>query len=79
MKSVAYRVSDMHIPPRSQGQGAVYIAAVIARQYGGRVPTVQQLRDQFGMSRATAYRWVGALMSAWGDPAEASNQTTGRP
>lgn len=36
-------------------------AVRIARMYRDRVPTVEQLKTDFGMSTATAYRWVNAL------------------
>lgn len=45
------------------------LAAVrIAEAYKSRLPTVAELRDRFGMSRATAYRWVRAFKVARGVP-----------
>ena len=61
--------TEAHTPGTRTMRGAIYIAAVIQRKYGGRIPTVHQLRDQFGMSRATAYRWVSALQWARGEAA----------
>jgi hypothetical protein len=40
------------------------VAIRIARRYLHRAPTVKDLQDEFGMSRATAYRWVAALRDA---------------
>lgn len=42
------------------------LALRIAAAYPGAIPTVPQLRDDFGMSRATAYRWIAALKAARG-------------
>jgi hypothetical protein len=39
-------------------------AAKIAVKYRDRVPTVDSLMQTFGMSRATAYRWRSAFISA---------------
>jgi len=43
------------------------VAAQIATVYSHRLPTAQELQDRFGMSRATAYRWVGAFEQARGE------------
>lgn len=43
--------------------GAIYIACLVAHEFGNRVPTVETLQHRFGMSRATAYRW----RRAWGE------------
>lgn len=32
----------------------------IAQQFGNKRPTIKGLRESFGMSRATAYRWRAA-------------------
>ncbi len=32
----------------------------IAQRFGNKRPTIQGLRESFGMSRATAYRWRAA-------------------
>ena len=66
--SANYR-TELHIPAPNTTRSAVYLAAVIQKKYGGRIPSPQQLRDQFGMSRATAYRWVSALQWAKGESA----------
>jgi transposase len=48
--------------------GALQIACRIARMFGTRTPSVAALRNQFGMSRATAYRWVAAWRYANCEP-----------
>lgn len=44
----------------------LYTACVLARKYSHRVPTPKELMAEWGMSRATAYRWVRAVRDAWG-------------
>jgi DNA-binding IclR family transcriptional regulator len=46
----------------------VLVAARIATEYANRLPTVSELRSRFGMSRATAYRWLAAFRQARGLP-----------
>lgn len=43
---------------------ALEIAVRVARAYRDRAPTVEGLQDQFGMCRATAYRWLRAWKDA---------------
>ena len=38
----------------------------IAAAFPHGIPTVVQLRDHFGMSRATAYRWIAAMKASRG-------------
>lgn len=38
----------------------------MVRMYGDRIPSVAQLRADFGISRATAFRWRGAFREAMG-------------
>ncbi|MCH6484268.1 hypothetical protein MMG85_11935 [Pseudoxanthomonas sp. LH2527] len=38
----------------------------IAAAFPHATPSVAQLRDHFGMSRATAYRWIAAMKAARG-------------
>lgn len=42
----------------------ILTAVRIAKQYSHRLPTVAELMDAYGMSRATAYRWRSALKAA---------------
>ena len=37
----------------------------MVRMYGDRVPSVAQLRADFGVSRATAFRWRAAFRDAF--------------
>ncbi|MNM92628.1 hypothetical protein D3C81_1049670 [compost metagenome] len=46
--------------PSSQHQG-ITVAIRLVRKYRTRIPTADELCREFGMSRATAYRWVAAL------------------
>lgn len=46
--------------PHCQHQGITF-ALRLVRAYGSRVPSVNELRSTFGVSRATAYRWRAAL------------------
>lgn len=36
----------------------------MVRMYGDRIPSVAQLRADFGVSRATAFRWLAAFRDA---------------
>jgi hypothetical protein len=47
----------------------ILTACRIARRYRDRIPAAKQLMNDFGMSRATAYRWIAALQQARGEPA----------
>lgn len=59
MKAPTYRRS---LPPTTVATipSTTVLALQIAKRFGGKKPTVQQLRDAFGMSRATAFRWRAA-------------------
>lgn len=49
--------------PRGCTQAA-YIALTLVREFGARTPAVEDLRARFGMSRATAYRWIRAWQAS---------------
>lgn len=51
-------------PPCSTTTGKILTAFRIAKRYTHRLPTVQELCQDFGMSRATAYRWLSAMRQA---------------
>ena len=51
-------------PPYSTTASMVLTACRIAKRYTHRLPTVEELRRDFGMSRATAYRWLSAMKQA---------------
>ena len=53
-------------PPKDCANGSLFIAVKIARRFREKEPTVPSLMDVFGMSRATAYRWVAAWKAANG-------------
>ncbi len=52
--------------PPSQAPSALLLqtACRIAAKYSRRLPTVAELQGEFGMHRATAYRWVAAIRAA---------------
>ncbi len=43
---------------------ALHTAMRLAFRYAKRQPTHQELTREFGMSRATAYRWIAAIAEA---------------
>jgi predicted DNA-binding transcriptional regulator YafY len=53
--------------PARKVHAHMLVAVRIATAFTHRLPTVQELQDRFGMSRATAYRWVSALKQAKGE------------
>ena len=57
--------------PRSQNT-TLTTAIRLVRMYGNRVPTVEALRSDFGVSRATAYRWRAAFIEAQEQSEEAA-------
>ncbi len=42
------------------------MAIRVADEYRNRTPTHQELQTRYGMSRATAYRWLSAMRAARG-------------
>jgi len=52
--------------PRGTAIVRLVVACRIADKYRSRLPSVKELQDDFGMHRATAYRWRAALASARG-------------
>lgn len=43
---------------------SIFTACAIAARYPNRLPNWRELVDQFGMSKATAYRWINAMSLA---------------
>lgn len=62
MRAESY-MHEQHAPCPSTATTTIFTACKIARRYGS-VPTLRQLRDDFGMSEATAYRWRSAMRAA---------------
>lgn len=65
MRAGSYRDTLPPAPHTSLPTTAV-LALRIAMRFNGKRPTVQKLRDDFGMSRATAFRWVAAWDAVYG-------------
>ncbi|MGN6094481.1 MAG: hypothetical protein ACTHOL_19190 [Luteibacter jiangsuensis] len=42
----------------------VFMAILVARRYVGRTPSPAELRDEFGLSPAQAFRWARAFKAA---------------
>lgn len=53
---------------RSQTGSSIEFACRLAVRFGRTIPTVEQLQHEFGMHRATAYRWLRAWRAAVGAP-----------
>lgn len=53
-------------PPPTSAHGSALTAMRIALAFAHSAPTVPALRERFGMSRATAYRWVASYKIAKG-------------
>jgi hypothetical protein len=43
------------------------VAFQIAKKYRWSIPSVERLKQDYGMSQATACRWRAAMRQAWGD------------
>lgn len=52
--------------PRNSSCVGIEIAFRVVLRYGGKVPTPQQLCNDFGMTKCTAYRWVRGMKNAKG-------------
>lgn len=52
--------------PRNSTNVRVEMAIRLADEYRDRTPSYQELQSRYGMSRATAYRWLNAMRSARG-------------
>ncbi len=69
-------------PQNGMARNAIYVAVRIAEKYRNRLPTVQELVRDWGMHRATAYRWIAAIRDARGlsqdtQPTEQGEQGNG--
>lgn len=65
MRAVRY-MAEVSRPPNCDS--ALFIACQVARKYTHRLPTVAELRGDYGMHRATAYRWIAAIKAARCEP-----------
>lgn len=59
---VGYRDAVVH----TGGIGAAYLAARIATRWPGVPPPLDGLQSEYGMSKATTYRWRMAFADAYG-------------
>lgn len=57
---------EEHGGVRDTTQVRIEMAIRVADAFHSRTPSRQELQDRYGMSRATAYRWLHALRSARG-------------
>lgn len=55
---------EKHYPPHMYANQRLITAVKIALRFKNKAPTIASLRAEFGMSRATAYRWRNAFMEA---------------
>lgn len=53
-------------PPPSMSSVTVFVAVRVADAFPDRVPTKAELIERFGMSKATAFRWIAAFKAARG-------------
>lgn len=53
-----------HHEDHQGARSAIGLAVRICDRYPSRPPTAQELISDFGMSRATAYRWASAIRDA---------------
>ena len=65
MSRAPYYTTELRPPPLTSA-GAIYTAVRVADRFASRLPTRDELMRDFGMSRATALRWVRAFKDARG-------------
>jgi len=61
-----FKYSENVAPPPGMMHEKIFVACRVAARYPSRVPTCNELIDDFGMSRPTAYRWISAIKAARG-------------
>lgn len=62
----AERWTIEHGGPRNSGQVKIEMAVRFADRWRERVPAWQELVSEYGMNRATAFRWIRAIKDARG-------------
>lgn len=65
-RSPCYR-DAMPNPAADTANQLIFTAQCIALKYSRRTPSVADLQAGYGMSKATAYRWIAALKAAKGE------------
>lgn len=70
MRAADFRVETTPAP--DQFSTTMLVCMRIAMRYVHRTPTPEELQAAYGMSRATAYRYVAAIREAKGET-EAAN------
>lgn len=55
-----------HGGPRDERPPMIELAFRMAVRWPSRIPKPQELMDEYGMHRATAYRWIRAMREARG-------------
>lgn len=61
MRAENYTMAQPGWPHSGMQSVTITMAVRIVRRYGQRIPSVDQIIQDFGVSRATAYRWHAAL------------------
>ena len=67
MRAPTYSTENLHISSSNTTKTSALVAFRILLKYGTRTPTWRELVADFGMCRATAYRWLSALKIAKGE------------
>lgn len=52
--------------PAASGPATIALACRVACAFPDRLPRASELMQRFGMSRATAFRWIAAMRDARG-------------
>jgi len=66
MRAPAYTMAP-GVPGHESSSTRIFVAVKVADRFKDRTPTARELIDLWGMSRATAYRWVAAFKAARGE------------